>query len=70
MQEWQIAGGTVANVNGRENHKWHTGSNPVLTTNTVKCKSVIKTMDWKKMGFKTEEEYKKFLKEKWENLLQ
>jgi hypothetical protein len=27
-------------------------------------------MDWKKMGFKTEEEYKKFLKEKWENLLQ
>jgi hypothetical protein len=32
--------------------------------------SKIKTMDWKKMGFKTEEEYKKFLKEKWENLLQ
>jgi hypothetical protein len=25
IQEWQNAGGTVATVNGRENHKWHTG---------------------------------------------
>jgi hypothetical protein len=28
----QNAGGTIAIVTGRENHKWHTGSNPVLTT--------------------------------------
>jgi len=33
MQNGQNAGGTVANVNGRENHKWLTGSIPVLTTN-------------------------------------
>jgi hypothetical protein len=32
IQKWQNAGGTIAIVNGRENHKWHTGSNPVLTT--------------------------------------
>jgi hypothetical protein len=25
-------------------------------------------MDWKKMGFKSEEEYKKFLNDKWEQL--
>jgi len=31
MQNLQNAGGTIAIVTGRENHKWHTGSNPVLT---------------------------------------
>ena len=25
-------------------------------------------MDWKKMGFKTEQEYKQFLEEKWQSL--
>lgn len=25
-------------------------------------------MDWKKMGFKTEAEYKKFLEDKWQSL--
>ena len=32
MQNLLNAGGTIAIVNGRENHRWHTGSNPVLTT--------------------------------------
>ena len=32
MQNLQNAGGTIASVNGRENHKWHAGSNPALTT--------------------------------------
>ena len=56
MQNLQNAGGTVRNVNVRENHKWHTGSNPVLTTNNYKMKKVEKTKKIESM-----EDYIKFL---------